>query len=542
MKLCRKCKVSYEDPERNFCAKCGSTLVEVSICPNCHTENELDFAFCKKCGAKLSVNSTENSVSTQTSTSPQVNTTVEQNNKNNNSKSVIVAAIVVAIAGLALYFFSGSHNQNNVASKVAEPQKNTSQIQNEKVPKAPFPSVNRTDLKVVDNKIIGYPELTRDLIESGLNERWEFVDGSVSSHKVLFFDKETVVAKEPNTFEVWLCDYYTGHGKRFCIFPACQENNIDKIAHYHYEKWKYDTKALKKTILSSRIENQKKQIIWSLNFSHNTVDVQLFNVFYDDQKNEYKVPTDDKFIIDRVTAILKETNTAKVDQQTTIQNSSNNVGGFAIQPKRLEDYYQGSDVIFPGSLQVKITETGVNMRSDPGRTNSVIDSFDKNEIVVVIDVEMSKDAWVQVRRKNGKVGWINADYCELVKGANINYPKYIEAVTTLYRFDEAITKKDYKTAYNLLSPEAQKTASPPDQWGQGYSDVISKKVIEAYPRSTDGPIVSVEYLFEAKDKTPSGISVKYYRGFADLQKFNGEWKIVQESVGRGNVDRKTLLR
>lgn len=53
MKLCRKCNVSYDDPELRFCSKCGTTLEEVNICPKCNTENELDFVFCVKCGTKL---------------------------------------------------------------------------------------------------------------------------------------------------------------------------------------------------------------------------------------------------------------------------------------------------------------------------------------------------------------------------------------------------------------------------------------------------------------------------------------------------------
>ena len=204
-----------------------------------------------------------------------------------------------------------------------------------------------------------------------------------------------------------------------------------------------------------------------------------------------------------------------------------------------EENYPNTDFFPPGSMRDRITGTGVNMRSGPGKEHNVIGSFDKGEIVVEIDNQMSKkDSWVQVRRKNGDVGWVSGQYCELVKDPKINYSKYINAVGALYDFHEAITKKDYKKAYNLLA----KPSVSSDQFGQGYSDVISWTVMETYPRSTDGPTVSVEYLFEAKDKTPSGISVKYYKGFADLQKINGEWKIVQESVGRGNLDRKTLLR
>ena len=208
-----------------------------------------------------------------------------------------------------------------------------------------------------------------------------------------------------------------------------------------------------------------------------------------------------------------------------------------------EENYPNTDFFPPGSMRDRITGTGVNMRSGPGKEHNVIGSFDKGEIVVEIDNQMSKkDSWVQVRRKNGEVGWVCGQYCELVKDPKINYSKYINAVGILYDYHEAITKKDYKKAYNLLAPEEQKTSAPPDQFGQGYSNVISSTVMETYPSSTDGNTVSVEYLLEAKDKTPSGISVKYYKAFADLHRINGEWKIGQTSVGRGSLDRKTLLR
>lgn len=239
---------------------------------------------------------------------------------------------------------------------------------------------------------------------------------------------------------------------------------------------------------------------------------------------------------------LKSNTTKKDDPETqkqpeVAQNPANS-GAPAVPAQSPEENYPNTDFFPPGSMRDRITGTDVNMRSGPGKEHNVIGSFDKGEIVVEIDNQMStKDSWVKIRRKNGEVGWVSGQYCELVKDPKINYSKYINAVGVLYDYHEAITKKDYKKAYNLLA----KPSVPPNQYGQGYSDVISSTVMETYPRSTDGPTVSVEYLFEAKDKTPSGISVKYYKGFADLQKINGEWKIAQESVGRGNLDRKTLL-
>ncbi len=73
MKLCRKCNLYYENPELNFCSKCGSTLETINICPNCHTENGLDFSFCKKCGTKLNDSSVEETTPTKNET-PDVQT------------------------------------------------------------------------------------------------------------------------------------------------------------------------------------------------------------------------------------------------------------------------------------------------------------------------------------------------------------------------------------------------------------------------------------------------------------------------------------
>jgi len=230
-----------------------------------------------------------------------------------------------------------------------------------------------------------------------------------------------------------------------------------------------------------------------------------------------------------------------VKQPEVAQNQAN-IGASAVPSQSTGNNYRNTDFFLPGSRRGRITGTNVNMRSGPGKDHSVIGPFGKGEIVVVIDIEMSKHSWLEIRRKNGDVGWVSGDYCELVEDPKIDYPKYTEAAWAIYEFHTAITKKDYKKAYNLLAPEEQKTSATPDQFGQGYSDVISSTVMETYPRSTDGNTVFVEYLLEAKDKTPSGISVKYYKAFADLHKINGEWKVGRTSVvGNGDFDRKTLL-
>lgn len=101
MKLCRKCNVSYDDPERIFCSKCGSTLVEANICPNCHTENSLDFAFCKKCGTKLDGSGAEGRVTAQVSQLPQINADGNLKKSSHTNWKIILGGIIV-IVGIIL--------------------------------------------------------------------------------------------------------------------------------------------------------------------------------------------------------------------------------------------------------------------------------------------------------------------------------------------------------------------------------------------------------------------------------------------------------
>lgn len=71
MKICRKCNLYFENPELNFCSKCGNTLETINICPSCHTENGLDFVFCKKCGTQLKVNNAEKTTSNKVTSNTQ---------------------------------------------------------------------------------------------------------------------------------------------------------------------------------------------------------------------------------------------------------------------------------------------------------------------------------------------------------------------------------------------------------------------------------------------------------------------------------------
>ena len=53
MHYCPNCKRSFNDEEKLFCPKCGTPLVEKTVCQYCYAANLPDHAFCVKCGKLL---------------------------------------------------------------------------------------------------------------------------------------------------------------------------------------------------------------------------------------------------------------------------------------------------------------------------------------------------------------------------------------------------------------------------------------------------------------------------------------------------------
>ena len=111
---------------------------------------------------------------------------------------------------------------------------------------------------------------------------------------------------------------------------------------------------------------------------------------------------------------------------------NSNTSGAAKSSTTLQDFSALGDPIPPepasaqsskttnnnSKMQCRITGTDVNMRSGPGRNYGVIGSFDKNEIVFQEDFETTKDgSWSKVRRNNGNVGWVSAQYCKLIESS-----------------------------------------------------------------------------------------------------------------------------
>lgn len=224
MKYCPNCNKHVEDDAQRFCAVCGTPLIEKNICPKCNTENSPEYAFCIKCGAPLK---SKQNIPPQSPVT--INNPVVKENKNDNTKLIIIATAVVAIAGLAFYFFSGSHNQSNVASKVTEPQKNTSQLQTEQVPQAPIQStipsntpIPPTFPQITSNAIVNASHSSADHEGNYIHSASLAIDGNIQScwsegapewglgeFITIYFD---------GTYKVSGMNIWTGHQKSLELF------------------------------------------------------------------------------------------------------------------------------------------------------------------------------------------------------------------------------------------------------------------------------------------------------------------------------------
>lgn len=68
-----------------------------------------------------------------------------------------------------------------------------------------------------------------------------------------------------------------------------------------------------------------------------------------------------------------------------------------------------------GEKKGKITGTEVRMRSDPSLDADVLNYFNKDEEVTILDATSTDRNWTKVKRSNGETGWVASDYCKEIK-------------------------------------------------------------------------------------------------------------------------------
>lgn len=112
----------------------------------------------------------------------------------------------------------------------------------------------------------------------------------------------------------------------------------------------------------------------------------------------------------------------------------------------------------------------------------------------------------------------------------------IAANNILPTFHQAITAKQYQTAFNYLGQEMQNYVGGYDKFVNGYATTISSKVANMNTISSDSNNAVIEYILEAKDQINGAIVEQRFKGKATLKKIDGNWKIVETTAKKISYD------
>ena len=107
-----------------------------------------------------------------------------------------------------------------------------------------------------------------------------------------------------------------------------------------------------------------------------------------------------------------------------------------------------------------------------------------------------------------------------------------DAGYVLKAFHDAITAKQYRTAYDYLGAEMQNYVGGYEKFVNGYSTTISSRITDDRIISSDASNAVIEYTLEARDQLKAGIAVQNFKGKATLKKVEGNWKIVEVTAKR----------
>lgn len=97
-----------------------------------------------------------------------------------------------------------------------------------------------------------------------------------------------------------------------------------------------------------------------------------------------------------------------------------------------------------------------------------------------------------------------------------------EAVASYHKY---ITNKDYKAAYNLLTPDMQNTMGLYENWTRGFSNTIESRVSDMKVTNTQADSAEISFILVARDRRPGGVEETRFRSTATVVKTGNGWKI-----------------
>ena len=101
----------------------------------------------------------------------------------------------------------------------------------------------------------------------------------------------------------------------------------------------------------------------------------------------------------------------------------------------------------------------------------------------------------------------------------------MEPKSALISFHKAITNKQLRTAYSILSPDYQRFMRSFDNFARGYATTLRSDVVDMNTLQENNNSAILSYKLKAEDQFDGGKSIQYFVGKAKLVKIDGKWRI-----------------
>ncbi len=116
------------------------------------------------------------------------------------------------------------------------------------------------------------------------------------------------------------------------------------------------------------------------------------------------------------------------------------------------------------------------------------------------------------------------------KTADIN-----DAKQAFKNYHKAITNKNYREAYEILSYKQKEFVGDYDSWVKGFSDTISSEVSAMTLTSSEENACTFDYTLTARDRHDSGnVKVQVFEGQVTMAKDKGKWYVRSAKSSRVN--------
>ena len=101
----------------------------------------------------------------------------------------------------------------------------------------------------------------------------------------------------------------------------------------------------------------------------------------------------------------------------------------------------------------------------------------------------------------------------------------VNAHDTFISFHQAITNKQLRTAFDILSPDYQKFMRSYDHFASGYTTTLRSDITDLKVLHEDNNSAAYTYTLKAVDREGNGQKIQYFAGKVKLIKLDGIWRI-----------------